>query len=102
MKRVYGHSSLGSLKTVAPPGAHIGRLKALKSLAEKKWVSSCLSKHVPNLFDYEALFACMHAKLLQSCLTLCNAMDYRPLGSSVHGILQARIPSFRGSSQPRD
>ena len=50
MKRVYGHRSLGSLKTVAPPGAHIGRLKALKSPAEKKWVSSCLSKHVPNLF----------------------------------------------------
>ena len=29
-----------------------------------------LSKQVANLFDYETLFACMHAKLLQSCLTL--------------------------------
>ena len=35
-------------------------------------------------------------------------MDYRPPGSSVHGILQARIlewvaiPFSRGSSQPRD
>ena len=43
----------------------------------------------------------MHAKSLQSCPTLC---DYSPLGSSVHGILQARIlewvamPSSRGSS----
>ena len=27
----------------------------------------------------------------QSCLTLCNPPDYRPLGSSVHGIFQARI-----------
>ena len=27
----------------------------------------------------------------QSCLTLCNAMDYSPPGSSVHGILQGRI-----------
>ena len=27
----------------------------------------------------------------QSCPTLCNPMDYRPPGSSVHGILQARI-----------
>ena len=27
----------------------------------------------------------------QSCLTLCNPMDYSPPGSSVHGILQARI-----------
>ena len=48
------------------------------------------------------------AKLLQSCPTLCEPMDYSPPGSSVHGILQARIlewaamPSSRGSSQPRD
>ena len=47
------------------------------------------------------------AKLLQFCLTLCNPIDCSPLGSSVHGILQARIlewvamPSSRGSSQPR-
>ena len=44
----------------------------------------------------------------QSCPTLCNPMDCRPLGSSVHGILQARIlewaavPFSRGSSAPRD
>ena len=31
------------------------------------------------------------AKLLQSCPTLCNPMSYSPPGSSVHGILQARI-----------
>ena len=40
------------------------------------------------------------------CPTLCNPLD--PPGSSVHGILQARIlewvatPYSRGSSQPRD
>ena len=40
--------------------------------------------------------------------TLCDPMDGSPPGSSVHGILQARIlewvalPSSRGSSQPRD
>ena len=33
----------------------------------------------------------MPAKSLQSCLTLCDPMDYSPPGSSVHGILQARI-----------
>ena len=44
----------------------------------------------------------------QSCLTLCNPMDFSPPGSSVHGISQARvlewiaISFFRGSSQPRD
>ena len=44
----------------------------------------------------------------QSCLTLCNPMDCSPPGSSVHGILQARILEWvamsfsRGSSWPRD
>ena len=33
----------------------------------------------------------MHAKSLQSCPTLCDPMDSSPPGSSVHGILQARI-----------
>ena len=27
----------------------------------------------------------------QSCLSLCNPMDYNPPGSSVHGVLQSRI-----------
>ena len=34
---------------------------------------------------------CVCAKLLQSCLTLCNPVDHSRPGSSVHGILQARI-----------
>ena len=33
----------------------------------------------------------MHAKLLQSCPTLCNPMDGSPPGSPAHRILQARI-----------
>ena len=51
---------------------------------------------------------CVCAKLLQSCLTLCDPMDCSLPGSSVHGISQARIlewvamPSSRGSSRPRD
>ena len=42
-------------------------------------------------------------KVIQSCLTFCDPMDY-----TVHGILQARIvewvafPFPRGSSQPKD
>ena len=35
--------------------------------------------------------ACMHAKSLQSCPTLCDLMDCSLPGSSVHVILQARI-----------
>ena len=44
----------------------------------------------------------------QSCLTLCDPVDCSPPGSSVHGILQARIlewlamSSSTGSSQTRD
>ena len=33
----------------------------------------------------------MSVNSLQLCPTLCNPMDYSPPGSSVHGILQARI-----------
>ena len=33
----------------------------------------------------------VHAKTFQSRLTLCDPMDCSPPGSSVHGILQARI-----------
>ena len=50
----------------------------------------------------------MHAKSLQSCLTLCDPMDCSPPGSSVHGIFQARILEWvamtcsRESSPPRD
>ena len=32
----------------------------------------------------------MHAKSLQSCLTLCNCMNCSPPGSSVHGVLPER------------
>ena len=45
----------------------------------------------------------LKVKVAQSCLTLCDPMDY-----TVHGILQARIlewvafPLSRQSSQPRD
>ena len=45
---------------------------------------------------------------LQSCLTLCDPMGCNLLGSSLSGILQARILgwvatfSSRGSCQPRD
>ena len=49
------------------------------------------------------LIKSLKEKVIQSCLTLCDPMDYR-----VHGILQDRIlewvaiPFSRASSQPRD
>ena len=70
--------------------------------------SSPLSWHYPRLWKH-----CSSGRLLSfvlclvapSCPTLCKLMNCSPPGSSVHGILQARIlewvsmPSSRGSSQ---
>ena len=48
------------------------------------------------------------SEVIQSCPTLCDHLDCSLPGSSVHGILQARILEWvvvsfsRGSSQPRD
>ena len=53
------------------------------------------------------VYVCMCVKVAQSCLTLCDPRDCSLPGSSVHGILQARIqewvavPFSQGSSQLR-
>ena len=50
----------------------------------------------------------MKVLVAQLCPTLCDPMDCSPSGSSVHGILRARVlegvamPSSGGSSWPRD
>ena len=55
-----------------------------------------------------SFYICMCMLSHFSRVRLCDPMDRSPLGSSVHGILQARIlewfvmPSSRGSSPPRD
>ena len=45
------------------------------------------------------MHACVHVK---SCLTLSDPMDCRPSGSSVHGILQARILEWVAFPPPGD
>ena len=55
---------------------------------------------------YVCTYLCMCVLVIQSCPTLCDLIDYSPPGSSVLGILQARIlewvaiPFFRESSDP--
>ena len=50
----------------------------------------------------------MKVKVTQSCMILCDPADCSLPSFSIHGILQARIlewvaiPSFRGSSRPRN
>ena len=61
-------------------------------------------------YQYHTVLITVKVKVLvtQSCPTLCDPMNCSPPGSSVHGILQARILEwvailfFRESSQPRD
>ena len=59
-------------------------------------------------FGYTESHCCECTKSLHSCPTLCVPMDHSLPGSSVHGILQARIlewvtmPSSGESSWPRD
>ena len=61
-----------------------------------------------SVIFFSVVFSLLCVLVTQSCLILCNPMDCRPLGSSVHGILQTRIlacvaiPFSMGSSQPRD
>ena len=64
-------------------------------------IKSVIQKRRFTLF---ALLASVCAESLQLCPTLCDPVYCRPLGSSVHGLLQASMlewvamPSSRGSS----
>ena len=65
-------------------------------------------KGCDHLLKEEEAYIYMKVLVDQSCPTLFDPMDYSLPGSSVHGILQARIlewvaiPFSRGSSQLRD
>ena len=82
-----------------------GSSQARDETSVSRIVGSSFTTEPPGKILY---IACMPANSLQLCPTLCNPMDCSLPGSSVHGILQARIlewvamPSSRGSSQSRD
>ena len=52
--------------------------------------SSILAWKIPWTEKPDGLQSAAAAKLLQSCLTLCDPIDGSPPGSPVPGILQAR------------
>ena len=66
-----------------------------------------LDLSMPSVAAMGARAVCSESEVAQSCLTLCNPMDYSLPGSSVHGIFQARVLKWaaiscsRGSSQSR-
>ena len=91
------------------PGSSIHGISQARIL---KWVAISFSR---GIFPTQGLNLgllhcrqCVCAKSLQSCPTLCDPVDCSPPGSSVHGILQARIlewvtmPFSRGPSRPGD
>ena len=61
-----------------------------------------------NVSRFETAYTMKESEVAQSCPTLCDPVDCSPPGSSIHGILQARILEWvaisfsRGSSWPRD
>ena len=71
-------------------------------------MSECICIIVYMYINIHMCVSCKCKLVSQLCLTLCNPVDYSLPGSSVYGIIQARmleriaIPFFRGSSQPRD
>ena len=72
------------------------------------WANYLISQRLSfSSVKFMCVCVCAHAHVL-SCPTLCNPMDYSLPGSSVHGIMQARVleqvaTSFSsGSFRPRD
>ena len=101
-----GYSPRGHKESNITEHAHTHTLKYIASSVPLDQISTI------NIFCY--YYCCLFVvsvnwiwkekkKVTQSCLTLCDPMDY-----TVHGILQARILEWvvfsfsRGSSEPRD
>ena len=55
------------------------------------FLESLLSESFPSLGVTVHLTSLSESEAPQSCLTLCDPLDYSLPGSSVYGILQARI-----------
>ena len=75
------------------------------SFTENLSVSTLQYNYFPKLILLSTLqynYAVLCAKLLQSCPTHCNLMVWSLPGSSVHGILQARILEWVAMPSPGD
>ena len=79
---------------IPQPGIEPKDFTAVKVSSPNHWTT----REFPICF----LCACVHAKSLQSCLTICDPMDSNPQGPPVHGILQARILEWVTMPPPRD
>ena len=85
----------------------------------RPFVCLCSNPAEPALWSRESFYdrwivqlpwasTALNPKVAKLCPTLCDPVDCSPLGSSVLGMLQARVPEWvaipfsRGSSQPKD
>ena len=55
------------------------------------YYKQCCDEHWGTRVSFNSGFLGVYALVANLCLTLCNPIDCSPPGSSVHGILQARI-----------
>ena len=84
---------------------HTRTVKITKTYSVNCW--QWLKQLNSTLFISGNMCVCV-CEVAQSCPTLCDPMDCSLPGSSLHGILQARVLELaaisfsRGSSQPRD
>ena len=117
--QLYGHEfeetpgdsgGQGSLACCSPWSCRVGHDLVTEQQCHSKIPCAAkpgANKSQINNFFKEVLGVVCAYSVIQSCPTLCNPMDCSPPGSSVHGILQARIvewvsiPFSRGSSQHR-
>ena len=86
--------------------SYTGKLLSLRDNYCGKWPSV---NHARKSVHFQALLkSYCYCLVSKSCPTLCNPVDYSPPGSSVYGVLQAKILEWvtilfsRGSSPPRD
>ena len=72
-------------------GSNPGLLHCRQTLYHLSHQGSPSYHYYDHYSEQSTNFACICAKLLQSCLILCDPMNCSPPGSSFHGILHARI-----------
>ena len=83
-------------------------LPALVSVPISRWNLVYMVECIYYITLFSGVYTESEREVAQSCPTLCGPVDCSPSGSSIHGILQARILEWvaisfsRGSSQPRD
>ena len=120
--RIYGKNNK-FMKNVTFPLMEVTEPEKRKALTTEVSVYKCgfrenfyafsVQQYMYNKILHRKIISKMYLKYLgvlvsQSYPTLCDPIDRRPLGSSVHGILQVKMlewvatPFSKGSSQPTD